>query len=212
MFTLPKCKSLTDGLNAPLGLHEVDVRSPEQIANLSQRIVESGIVPIDFLIYAPVYGNLKTPLIGQSVEDYSDAHSISIFGLVRVIKAVLRLLAEQCSIVTFTAEGARRAIAQYGVMGPCKAELEASVRQLAIELAPMRINTISASPIRTFSASMGIPNFKSLMEKAAAVAPLKRNATAEEVAATAVFLLSDRASAITGAMIPVDCGLHAVAG
>jgi enoyl-[acyl-carrier protein] reductase I len=105
--------------------------------------------------------------------------------------------------------GAEKVIPHYNVMGIAKAALEASVRYLAYDLGPkgIRINAISAGPIKTLAAS-GIAGFKDMLHYAGERAPLKRNVEAEEVARSALFLVSDLASAVTGEVMHVDAGYH----
>ena len=111
--------------------------------------------------------------------------------------------------LTLTYIGSERAVLHYNVMGSAKAALEANVRYLARELGPegIRVNAISAGPIRTLSAS-GIRDFLDLMHQAAELSALKRNVTLEEVAHTATFLAGDLASGITGQVIHVDAGYN----
>ncbi len=117
------------------------------------------------------------------------------------------------SIVAMTYYGAEKVVPGYNVMGVAKAALEAATRYLAAELGPqnIRVNAISGGPLRTLAAS-GIAGFTKILAHTAERAPLRRNVSGEEVGATAAFLLSDRASAITGEVIHVDCGTHIIAG
>jgi enoyl-[acyl-carrier protein] reductase I len=114
------------------------------------------------------------------------------------------------SIVTLSYLGGERVIPHYNVMGVAKAALESSVRYLAADLGPrgIRVNTISAGPIRTLAAA-GISGFSSMLDVVAERSFLKRNVTVEEVGDAALFLLSDLSRGVTGELLHVDCGYHA---
>jgi enoyl-[acyl-carrier protein] reductase I len=118
----------------------------------------------------------------------------------------------QAALLTLTYLGAERAVPHYNVMGLAKASLEANVRYMAYSLGAegVRVNAISAGPIRTLAAA-GIADFRNMLDYVEKNAPLRRNVTIEEVGNTAAFLCSDLASAITGEIIYVDCGFHITA-
>ena len=105
--------------------------------------------------------------------------------------------------------GAEKVLPNYNVMGVAKAALEASARYLAKDLGPknIRLNCISAGPIRTLS-SLAIPGFRNMLRIAEATSPLRRNITQEEVAKTALYLLSDLSSGVTGEVVHVDGGYN----
>lgn len=145
-------------------------------------------------------------------EGFRIAHDISVYSLVALTKAALPLMNDtQGAIMTLSYFGAEKAVPNYNVMGFAKASLEAAVRGLAASLGPkgLRINAISAGPIRTLAAA-GIKDFRKFQTAYANVAPLKRNVSALEVGNTAAFLCSDLASGITGEVVHVDAGYHAV--
>ena len=140
------------------------------------------------------------------------AHDISSYSLVALAKASRSMLAKrQGSILTLTYLGSQVAMPNYNVMGMAKASLEAGVRYLATSLGSegIRVNAISAGAIRTL-ASSGIKSMRDMLTLNEQITPLKRNVTQMEVANTAVFLLSDWASGITGEVVMVDAGFHAV--
>ncbi len=140
------------------------------------------------------------------------AHDISSYSLVALAKASRSMLAKrQGSILTLTYLGSQVAMPNYNVMGMAKASLEAGVRYLATSLGSegIRVNAISAGAIRTL-ASSGIKSMRDMLTLNEHITPLKRNVTQMEVANTAVFLLSDWASGITGEVVMVDAGFHAV--
>ena len=122
------------------------------------------------------------------------------------------MLAEGASLLTMTYSGAERAVQNYNVMGLAKASLEANVRYMAASLGPkkVRVNGISAGPIRTLAAS-GIKKFRDMLSFDEKMNPLRQNTTTEQVGNAAAFLCSNLASGITGEILHVDCGNHAVA-
>ncbi|MGF2615378.1 enoyl-ACP reductase FabI [Rossellomorea vietnamensis] len=137
------------------------------------------------------------------------AHNISSYSLTAVAKAAKDLMTEGGSIVTLTYLGGERVLENYNVMGVAKASLEASVKYLASDLGKsgVRVNAISAGPIRTLSAK-GVGDFNTILKEIEERAPLRRNTTQEEVGDTAVFLFSDMSRGITGENIHVDSGYH----
>ncbi|CEK09806.1 enoyl-ACP reductase FabI [Legionella hackeliae] len=145
-------------------------------------------------------------------EGFRIAHDISAYSLVALAKAAQPMMQDtQGSILTLSYYGAEKAVPNYNVMGIAKASLEASVRYLAASLGPkgIRVNAISAGPIKTLAAA-GIKDFRKMQSVYANSTPLKRNVTADEVGNTAAFLCSDLASGITAEVIHVDAGYHAV--
>src|SRR5690606_2243770 len=124
---------------------------------------------------------------------------LSAYSPTAVVKSAQDLLNPGASILTLTYHGSQQVAQNYNVMGVAKAALEASVRYLAADLGPrnIRVNAISAGPVRTLAAS-GIGGFRSLLKQFASVAPLRRNITIEDVGKTALWLCSDLASAVTG--------------
>ena len=138
------------------------------------------------------------------------SHEVSAYSLTAVARRALPLMeGREGSIVTLTYIGSERVIQNYNVMGIAKAALEASVRYLASDLGPrgIRVNAISAGPIRTLSAS-GIQGFGEILDHIADRAPLKRNITADEVGSVCSFLAGPMASGVTGSTIYVDAGYH----
>jgi enoyl-[acyl-carrier protein] reductase I len=137
------------------------------------------------------------------------AHNISAYSLTAVAKEAKELMIEGGSIVTLTYLGGERVIANYNVMGVAKASLDASVKYLAADLGKqgIRVNSISAGPIRTLSAK-GVSDFNSIIKVIEEKAPLRRPTTPEEVGDTALFLFSELSRGITGENIHVDSGYH----
>lgn len=145
-------------------------------------------------------------------EGFRIAHDISVYSLIALAKAAYPMMeATQGSILTLSYYGAEKAVPNYNVMGIAKAALEAAVRCLAASVGPkgIRVNAISAGPLRTLAAA-GIKDFRKMQNAYAAVTPLQRNITVEEVGNTAAFLCSSLASGITGEVVHVDAGYHAV--
>lgn len=167
---------------------------------------------LDYLVHSIAFAP-KEALEGEFVTTTRDAFrtalEISAFSLTQVSLAAAPLMADGGSIVTMTYYGAEKVVPNYNVMGVAKAALEASVRYLAADLGKqnVRVNAISAGPLNTLSAR-GVKNMGSLLGYVGEKSPLKRNVTAAEVGNTALFLVSDLASGITGETIYVDCGYN----
>jgi enoyl-[acyl-carrier protein] reductase I len=152
-------------------------------------------------------------LDGLSREGYRVAHDISAYSFPALAKAALPMLSDNAALLTLTYLGSDRVVPNYNTMGLAKASLEASVRYLAASLGPkgIRVNGISAGPIKTLAAS-GIKGFGKILEFVEENAPLRRNVTVEQVGNAAAFLLSDLASGVTAEIMYVDSGFNAVAG
>ncbi|HTR06532.1 MAG TPA: enoyl-ACP reductase FabI [Paraburkholderia sp.] len=152
-------------------------------------------------------------LEGMTRENFRIAHDISAYSFPALAKAAQPMLADNASLLTLTYLGAERAIPNYNTMGLAKASLEASVRYLAVSLGGkgVRVNGISAGPIKTLAAS-GIKSFGKILEFVEQNAPLHRNVTIEQVGNTAAFLLSDLAGGVTAEIVHVDSGFNAVVG
>ena len=152
-------------------------------------------------------------LDGLSRESFRIAHDISAYSFPAMAKAALPYLNERAALLTLSYLGAMRTIPNYNTMGLAKASLEASVRYLAESLGPrgMRVNGISAGPIKTLAAS-GIKDFGKLLGMVASASPIRRNVTIEDVGNVAAFLLSDLASGVTAEITYVDGGFSQTAG
>lgn len=190
-----------------------DVQDDAQIADLV-RALQQTFGTIDFIIHAPASAHtqdLNGPYLQTTRAGFLSALEISAYSLTAVTQAARGILNPGASIVTLSYHGARQVAPNYNVMGVAKAALEASVRYLAHDLGSqqIRVNAISAGPIRTLSAS-AIAGFRTKQKHFAMIAPLRRNVTIDEVGKTAVWLCSDLSSAITGETIYVDAGIHHV--
>jgi len=152
-------------------------------------------------------------LDGMTRENFRIAHDISAYSFPALAKAAQPMLSNSASLLTLSYLGAERAIPNYNTMGLAKASLEASVRYLAASLGSkgVRVNGISAGPIKTLAAS-GIKGFGKILDFVEGNAPLKRNVTIEQVGNVAAFLLSDLAGGMSAEIVHVDAGFHAVVG
>lgn len=193
-----------------------DVGSDEQIDGVFAALKgEWG--ELDIIVHSVAYApreELAGPFVQSSTRDgFRTAHEISSYSLIALAKAGLPLMKDRKgSLLTLSYIGANRAVPNYNVMGLAKASLESAVRYLAQSLGPegIRVNGISAGPIRTLAAA-GITDFKRLLDYNDLMAPLGRGVTIEEVGNAAAFLCSDLASGITGGITYVDGGFNTVA-
>jgi enoyl-[acyl-carrier protein] reductase I len=188
-----------------------DVTSDEDIAKCFAEIKDAAgtIHGVAHCIAFAKTEELKGDYMNTTREGFLLAHNISSYSLTAVAKEAKELMTEGGSIVTLTYLGGERAIQNYNVMGVAKASLDASVRYLAADLGKdgIRVNSISAGPIRTLSAK-GVGDFNSILREIEEKAPLRRTTTPEEVGDTAVFLFSELSRGITGENIHVDSGYH----
>ncbi|MFW6330187.1 MAG: enoyl-ACP reductase FabI [Gemmatimonadota bacterium] len=167
---------------------------------------------LDVLVHSVAYAD-RDDLGGRfsdtSRDGYLRAIEVSAYSLVHLAREARPLMADGGSIITMTYYGAEKAVPNYNVMGVAKATLEASVRYLAADLGPdgIRVNALSAGPIKTLAAS-GVKDFRKLLHIAEERAPLRRNVTQEEVGGAAVFLCSDLGSGVTGEVLHVDSGYN----
>jgi enoyl-[acyl-carrier protein] reductase I len=190
-----------------------DVASDEQIERLFAKAAKD-FGEIDVLVHAIAYANredLEGTYIDTSREGFLLAMDVSVYSFTALARAALPLMRQGGSMLTMTYLGAVRAVRGYNVMGVAKAALEASVRYLALDLGEhekrIRVNAISAGPIRTLAAA-GIRGFKSLHSRFKDYSVLKRNVTIDDVGNAAVYLCSDMASAVTGEIHYVDAGYN----
>jgi enoyl-[acyl-carrier protein] reductase I len=190
-----------------------DVSSDAQIDAAFQALTRRW-THLDGLVHAIAFAPREALagdfLAGLSRESFRVAHDVSAYSLAALVKAALPMLrGRNAAVVTLSYLGAVRALPNYNVMGPAKASLEACVRYLASSLGPsgLRVNGISAGPIRTLAAS-GVGDFPRLLRCVQRNSPLRRNVTIEEVGNVAAFLCSDLASGITGEITYVDCGYN----
>lgn len=191
----------------------LDVTSDEQIEQVFAEL-EKAWGALDCVVHSIGYAP-KDQLEGDFVnavtrDGFQVAMDISAYSFAAMAKAARKLMAgRNGSLVTMSYLGAVRVVPNYNTMGVAKAALEASVRYMADALGPdgIRVNAVSAGPIRTLAAS-GINNFRAMLADAEAKTPLRRNVTIEEVGNAAAFLCSDLASGVTGDVLYVDSGYH----
>ena len=186
-----------------------DVQSDEEIARVFARWGETHD-RLDILVHALAFAkreDLTGAFVDTSRDGFALALDVSAYSLVALAREARPYLRSGSSILTLTYYGAEKVVAHYNVMGVAKAALEASVRYLAADLGPdgIRVNAISAGPVRTLAAS-GIAGFKKMYGSFAEVAPLRANITIEDVGRSAVYLASDLSSAVTGEVLYVDGG------
>ncbi|MFQ5581853.1 MAG: enoyl-ACP reductase [Mariprofundaceae bacterium] len=196
-------------------LEPLDVGEDEQLDEFFAK-VEKKWGKLDFLVHSIAFANkdaLKNRFSETTRTDFQLALDISAYSFIACAKRAARLMQPGGSMLTMSYLGAVRAIPNYNVMGVAKAALEASTRYLAQDLGPdgIRVNAISAGPIRTLAAS-GVGDFRNLMAKSARGAMLKRNVTQDEVGNAAAYLLSDWASGVSGEVHYVDAGFNIGAG
>ena len=191
-----------------------DVASDGQVAELGAALEREG--GVDFFLHGAAFAPasaLDSPFLQTTREDFRVALDVSAYSLVALSRTVAPLMVQRGggSIVTLTYLGSQRVFPNYNVMGVAKAALEASVRYLASDLGPqnVRVNAISAGPIKTLAAA-GISGFSSILQVYRERAPLRRNVDLGEVADAALFLLGPASRGITGEVLLVDAGYHSV--
>lgn len=201
---------LADKVGAAIVL-PLDVRDAGQMAALFETIGERW-GRLDFLLHSIAFApkaDLHGRVADSSAEGFATAMDISCHSLIRLAKHAEPLMVDGGSILTMSFYGAEKVVPGYGIMGPVKAALEASVRYLAADLGPrrIRVNALSTGPVKTRAAS-GLSHFDKLMEKAAERAPLHQLVTIEQIGEAAAFLLSEKARYISGQTIYIDAGYN----
>jgi enoyl-[acyl-carrier protein] reductase I len=169
---------------------------------------------LDFFVHAIAYSNkdeLDGRYVDTTLDNFTASMAISCYSFVALCQRAEKMMMDGGSIVTLTYYGSEKVIPHYNVMGVAKAALEASVRYLAVDLGRnnIRVNAVSAGPIKTLAAA-GIGDFRYILKWNELNAPLKRTVTIEEVGNTALYLLSDLGSGVTGEVHHVDAGYHVV--
>ncbi len=188
-----------------------DVTSDEQIASVAQRAADA-FGQIDILVHAIAFANrdeLTGPYYNTSRLGFHLAMDISVYSFTALARAFQPLLRPGGALLTLTYYGAEKVSPHYNVMGVAKAALEASVRYLAYDFGKqnVRVNAVSAGPIRTLAAA-GVSGFKTMYRQFAEMAPLHANVTIDDVGGAAVFLCSDLAGKTTGEVLYVDSGFN----
>src|SRR5688572_19713410 len=206
-------QELSEGLATPPLVLPCDVSSDDEINAVFARL-DQEFGGIDFVVHGAAFARkeeLSEPFVNTSREGFRLALDISAYSLIALARAAAPLMEKRGggSIVTLSYLGSERVFPNYNVMGVAKAALEANVRYLAADLGPknIRVNAVSAGPIKTISA-MGIAGFSSILSVYRDRAPLRRTVDASEVGEAAAFLLSDASRGITGEILMVDAGFH----
>lgn len=192
-------------------VYELDVQNPNHIDALAKSI-EKDFGKIDFFVHAVAFAPkeaLDGAFMNTGKEAFEIAMNVSVFSLVELTKALSPIMNEGGSILTLSYLGGVKYVPHYNVMGVAKAALEMSVRYLAVDLGAkgIRVNAISAGPIKTLAAS-GIGDFRFILKWNEANAPLRKNVTIEEVGNSSMYLLSDLSSGVTGEIHYVDGGYN----
>ena len=195
-------------------LYELDVADDASLDAMFEKVT-ADFGKIDFIVHSLAFANKDYLAIGKFLETprevFKQACDISAYSLIELARRAAPIMNDGGSIIAMTYLGSDRAVPGYNVMGVAKAALESTSRYLAYELGErqIRVNTISAGPVRTLSA-MAVGGIDEMFDHTTKKAPLKRNIEADEVGKTAVYLLSDLSSGVTGENIYVDSGFNIV--
>ncbi len=193
---------------------EMDVTNNDHYPRL-QKLVEEKWGKFDILVHSLAFGDkadLKGRFVETSREGFKMACDISAFSLIGLCNSLKQNMNENSSVIAMTYHGSTKVLKGYNVMGVAKAALEASTRYLADDLGPqnIRVNCISAGPIRTLAAS-AVPGLKDFLKVIEEKAPMRKNVTQEDVGGTAVYLSSRLSTGVTGQVIYVDSGINIMA-
>ena len=207
-----RVRPLAESVDSPLVL-SCDVTDADSMDSVFAEI-EKEWGGLDFLVHAIAFSDkeeLKGLYLDTTRDNFLRTMDISCYSLTAISQRAVPLMKDGGSIVTLTYYGAERVMPHYNVMGVAKAALEASVRYLAVDLGPrnVRVNAISAGPIKTLAAS-GIGDFRYILKWNELNSPLKRNVTIDEVGGAGLYLLSDLSSGVSGEVHHVDAGYHTV--
>lgn len=195
-------------------IFEMDVTNDEHYARV-QKLVEEKWGKFDILIHSLAFGDkndLKGRFVETSREGFKMACDISAFSLIGLCNSLKNNMNDDASVIAMTYHGSVKVLKGYNVMGVAKAALEASTRYLADDLGPqnIRVNCISAGPIRTLAAS-AVPGLKDFLKVIEEKAPLRKNVTQDDVGGTAVYLASRLSHGVTGQVLYVDSGINIMA-
>lgn len=208
-----RVRPLAESLGSSL-IIECDVQKDEQIDSAFEKVGKHWD-KLDFVIHSVAFAHgedLKHRFVETSRAGFGLAMDVSAYSLVAVTKRALPLFKGSGSILTLTYFGSEKVVPHYRVMGVAKAALEGCVRELAVDLGPegIRVNAISAGPIKTLAAS-GIADFRELLNHFEGRSPMRRLVTIEDVGASAAYFVSDLAIAVTGEVHHVDGGFNVTA-
>lgn len=190
-----------------------NVQSDDDIAHFFSE-VKAEFGTLDFLVHSIAFApleDIQCSTVDVSRSGFHTAMDISVYSFIATVREAAKIMNPGGSIVTMTYFGGERVVGGYNLMGLCKAALESATKYLAYDLGAkgIRVNAISAGPVKTLAAS-AVGEMDDMLSLYSAVSPLQRNITADEVGRSAVFLLSDLSSATTGEVLHVDCGYHAM--
>ncbi len=207
-----RVRSLVEPKGAKM-IYPCDVQNDEDVIRTFD-MVKATYGRLDFLIHSIAFAppmELRNPYVNMSRAGWHLAMDISVYSLVAACRAALPLMSDGGSILTVSYYGGEKVVPGYNVMGICKAALEHSVRYLAWDLGRqnIRVNAISAGPVRTLS-SAGISHFDKMRQHAAKKAPLGRDVEMEDLGNTGVYLLSHLSAGVTGEVLHVDCGYNII--
>lgn len=213
-YAMPQLERRVMPLAEQLGVSFVemcDVTKDEDIEAVYTRAADH-FGSLDTVVHAVAFARqeeLTDRFINTSRDGFATAMEISAYSLVALTRGAMGLMPDGGNILTLTYYGSEKAIPNYNVMGVAKAALEANVRYLAADLGPegIRVNAISAGPIKTLAAA-GIPGFRKMLHYVGERAPLRRNIDQDDVGRTAVWLCSDLSSGVTGEIVYVDAGYN----
>lgn len=206
-----RVRPIAQELGAKDRVYELDVSKPEHFCALIESL-KNDFGNLDFVVHSVAFAPkdaLEGAFVDTTKEAFNTAMEISVYSFIELSRYVLPLLNTGGSILTLTYLGSVKYVTNYNVMGVAKAALESSVRYLAYDLGKkhIRVNAISAGPIKTLAAS-GIGDFNIMLKWNEANAPLQENVSIEQVGNSAMYLLSDLASGVTGEVHYVDCGYN----
>jgi enoyl-[acyl-carrier protein] reductase I len=205
-----RVQKVADELNVK-NIYPLDVTNEEEIIALRDNI-QKDYGNIDFIVHAVAFAP-KEALSGKFVNVTKDAFTIamqiSVYSFIEVAQKFSDILNDGASLLTLSYLGAERYIPHYNVMGVAKAALESSVRYMAVDFGDrkIRVNAISAGPIKTLAAN-GIGDFRKILSYNEENSPLRKNVTIEEVGNSAMYLLSDLSSGVSGEIHYVDAGYN----
>ncbi len=207
-----RVEPLANSVNSDLVI-PCDVTDPNSMKNTFE-IIKDKWGKIDFLVHAIGFSNkdeLRGKYVETSLENFNQTMLVSCYSFTEACRLAEPLMHNGGSIITLTYYGSEQVMPHYNVMGVAKAALESSVRYLAVDLGEknIRVNAISAGPIKTLAAS-GIGDFRFILKWNELNSPLKRNINQDDIGNASLYLLSDLGSAVTGEIQHVDCGYHTV--
>ena len=209
-----RVRPIAESMDSKL-IMECDVTDEEKLKDVFEEYSKT-YGELDFVIHAVAFANrddLTGEFINTSKDGWNLAMGVSAYSLVAISRAARPYMKNGGSIFALTYLGSEKVVANYNIMGVAKAALEASMRYLAENLGKenIRVNCISAGPVKTLAAS-GIGGFNKMLKAAVLKAPMHRNVTLEDIGKTGLYLASDLSTGVTGEVIHVDCGCHAVYG